>query len=261
MRYLKLLAILYRYSILKELEYRVNFIANVFMSVFWLAWAIIGVSVFFLYRQKMGDWTYPEVLMVVGLFTFFNGVMEALLRPNVGAIIEQIRDGTFDFVLTKPINAQFIASLRNLIVWRLVDVIIGLSLIAFALNLLDISPTLDRIAIFTIMLTAAIFIVYSLWLAMSSLAFWFVRIDNMAELFYAFYEAGRYPVTIYRGPVRALLTFIVPIAFVTTFPASALLGRLDSSTVWIGIIFAIVFLIASNRFWNFAIKHYSSASS
>jgi ABC-2 type transport system permease protein len=61
--------------------------------------------------------------------------------------------------------------------------------------------------------------------------------------------------------VRALLTFIIPVAFVTTFPASALLGRLDSTTAWIGVLFAIVFFIASNRFWNFAIKHYSSASS
>jgi ABC-2 type transport system permease protein len=197
----------------------------------------------------------------VGLFTFFNGVMEALLRPNIGAIIEQIRDGTFDFVLTKPINGQFIASLRNLVIWRLVDVVIGLGLIIYALRLLGISPALDRIAIFTIMLASAIFIVYSLWLAMSSLAFWFVRIDNVTELFYAFYEAGRYPVTIYRGVVRVLLTFIVPIAFVTTFPASALLGRLDSNTAWIGVILAIVFLIASSRFWSFAVRHYSSASS
>ncbi len=261
MRYLRLLAIFYRYSILKELEYRVNFLANAFMSFFWLAWAIVGISVFFLYRNKMGDWTYPEVLMVVGLFTFFNGVMESLLRPNIGAIIEQIRDGKFDFVLTKPVNSQFISSLRNIVVWRLVDVIIGLGLIVYALNLLGISPTLDRIAVFAIMLVCAIFIVYSLWLAMSSLAFWFVRIDNVTELFYAFYEAGRYPVTIYRGVVRGLLTFVVPVAFVTTYPASALLGRLDSATAWMGVIFAVVFLAASNRFWNFAVKHYSSASS
>lgn len=261
MRYFKLLSIFYRYSILKELEYRVNFFANVFMSIFWLAWAIIGVSVFFLHRDKMGDWTYPEVLMVVGLFTFFSGVMESLLRPNVGAIIEQIRDGTFDFVLTKPVNAQFIASLRNVVVWRFADVFIGLGLIAYALKLLDLSPTPDRIAVFVAMLLAAVFIVYSLWLVMSSFAFWFVKIDNITELFYAFYETGRYPVTIYRGVVRALLTFIIPIAFVTTFPASALLGRLDSTTAWLGVIFAAVFLVASNRFWNFAIRHYSSASS
>lgn len=261
MRYLRLLTIFYRYSILKELEYRVNFFANVFMSVFWLVWALLGVSVFFLHRTKMGDWTYPEVLMVVGLFTFFSGLMESLLRPNVGAVIEQIREGTFDFVLTKPVNAQFIASLRNIIVWRLSDVFIGLGLLVYALRLLGVTPTRDNIAIFAAMLASAIVIVYSLWLVMSSFAFWFVKIDNITELFYAFYETGRYPVTIYRGLVRALLTFVVPIAFVTTFPASALLGRLDQTTAWIGIFFAIILFFLSNRFWNFAIRHYSSASS
>ncbi len=261
MRYLRLLSIFYRYSILQELEYRVNFLANVFMSAFWLVWAVVGVSIFFLHREKMGEWSYPEVLMVVGLFTFFTGLMEAFLRPNVGAVIEQIRDGTFDFVLTKPVNAQFIASLRNVVVWRLSDVIIGLGLIVYALAQLGVTPTRQNVAIFAAMLASAIAIVYSLWLVMSSFAFWFVKIDNITELFYAFYEAGRYPVTIYRGLVRALLTFIIPIAFVTTFPVSALLGRLDQSTAWIGVIFAVILIFVSNRFWNFAIRHYSSASS
>ncbi len=261
MRYLKLLSIFYKNSFLKELEYRVNFLSNAFMSVFWLVWGIVGVSIFFLHRDKMGDWTFPEVLMVVGLFTFFNGVMEALLRPNVGAVIEQIRDGTFDFVLTKPVNAQFISSLRNIIVWRLVDVVIGIALIVYALGQLHVTPTLGQIGFFIVMLGSGTLIVYSIWLVMVSLAFWFVKIDNITELFYAFYEAGRYPVTIYRGIVRVLLTYIVPIAFVTTFPASALLGRIDQTTTIIGFVFAIGLFVGSNRFWNFALRYYSSASS
>lgn len=261
MRYLRLLIIFYRYSILRELEYRVNLLANVFMSVFWLAWAIVSVSIFFLHRDKMGDWTFPEVLMVVGLFTFFNGVMESLLRPNVGAVIEQIRDGTFDFVLTKPVNAQFISSLRNIIVWRLVDVVIGIVIIVYALSQLHVAPTLAQIGFFVVMIVSGSIIVYSIWLVMVSLAFWFVKIDNITELFYAFYEAGRYPVTIYRGLVRILLTYIVPIAFVTTFPASALLGRIDQTTTILGFVIAIALFVVSSRFWSFALRHYSSASS
>lgn len=261
MRYLRLLAIFYRYSILKELEYRVNFLSSMFMSLFWLVWGIVGVSIFFLHRDKMGDWTFPEVLMVVGLFTFFNGVMESLLRPNVGAVIEQIRDGTFDFVLTKPVNSQFIASLRNIVVWRLVDIIIGIAVIVYALRQLHVTPTLVQIGFFLVMLASGTAIVYSIWLMMVSLSFWFVKIDNITELFYAFYEAGRYPVTIYRGAVRVLLTFIVPIAFITTFPASALLGRIDQTTTIIGLAFALGSFILSNRFWSFALRYYSSASS
>jgi ABC-2 type transport system permease protein len=261
MRYLRLLVIFYKNSLLRELEYRVNFLANAFMSVFWLTWGILGVSVFFLHRNRMGDWTFPEALMVVGLFTFFEGVIEALLRPNVGAVIEQIRDGTLDFVLTKPVNAQFIASLRNLVIWRLVDVILGMMVILYGLSQLHVTPTPAQVMFFIAMVISALMMVYSIWLIMVSLAFWFVRIDNITELFYAFYEAGRYPVTIYRGVVRVLLTFIVPIAFITTFPASALLGRLDMTTASIGFAFALGLFIFSNRFWNFALRYYSSASS
>jgi ABC-2 type transport system permease protein len=159
--------------------YRVNFLANVFMSVFWLVWAVVGVSIFFLHRDKMGDWTFPEVLMVVALFTLFNGVMEALLRPNVGAVIEQIRDGTFDFVLTKPVNAQFIASLRTIVVWRLADAIIGIGLIIYALGQLRFKPTSEQIALFVVMILSGAVIVYALWLMMVSLAFWFVKIDGV----------------------------------------------------------------------------------
>jgi ABC-2 type transport system permease protein len=261
MRYLKLLGVFYKYSILSEMEYRFNFLANVFMSVFWLGWAIVSVAVFFLHGDRMGDWTGPEVLMVVALFTLFSGVMEAFLRPNVGAVLDQVRDGTFDFVMTKPINVQFIASLRNIVVWRLSDVVIGLGLIIYALAQMRLVPTLGQVALFALMLLAATAILYALWLMMVSLAFWFVRLDNFTELFYGFYEAGRYPVTIYRGVVRVVLTFVVPIAFVTTFPASALLGRLDQETASIALAFAIGLFFLSNRFWNIALRHYSSASS
>ncbi|MCL4395155.1 MAG: ABC-2 family transporter protein [Chloroflexi bacterium] len=261
MRYVRLLAIFYRYSLVGELEYRVNFIANVFMNFFWLAWAVLSVAVFFLHTDRLGDWTWPQVLMVVALYTLFSGIMEALLRPNVGAVLDQIRDGTFDFVLTKPVNAQFIASLRNIVIWRLTDVLIGLGLIAYALAQLHVVPSAVQIVLFFLMLVAGSLIVYSLWLTMVSLAFWFVRLDNFTELFYGFYEAGRYPITIYRGVIRAVLTFVVPIAFVTTFPASVLLGRIDRETIAIGFALAAGLFVVSNRFWTFAIRHYSSASS
>ncbi len=261
MRYLKLLVVFYKYSLEGELEYRVDLIANIVMSVFWLAWAVIGVTVFFMYADKMGDWSYPEVLMVVALFTLFNGLMEAFLRPNIGSVIDQIRDGTFDFVRLKPVNVQFLASFRNIVVWHLIDVVIGIGLIAYALAQLNVVPSPAQMALFVLMLVTAMTIVYTLWLTIASLAFWFVRLDNITELFYGFYEAGRYPVTIYRGIVRTFLTFVVPVAFVTTFPASALLGRLDQATVLIGVTFGLLSFVLASRFWQFALRHYSSASS
>ena len=64
-------------------------------------------------------------------------------------------------------------------------------------------------------------IVYSLWLFLATLAFWFGKIENFTELFYTFYEAGRFPVTVYRGWIRTVLTFVVPRIFVTSLREDA----------------------------------------
>ncbi len=261
MRYLRLLAIFYRFSILRELEYRVNFITNVVMSLFWMGWGIVSATILFDVRSRIGDWDYDEVLVVIGLYTMFAGVIEAFFRPNVTNIIEQVRDGTFDFVLVKPVNAQFIASLRSIVVWRLFDIAAGIAIIVYALNQLHIIPTPVQVATFVVMVLLAAVIVYSIWLMMVTLAFWFIKVDNLTELFGAFYEAARFPITVYQGWVRALLTFIIPIAFITTFPAAVLLQRAgEIQLVWAAVLTVLAFFI-SNRVWNFAIRSYSSASS
>ena len=254
MRYIRLLVIFYRYSLLKELEYRVAFFSNVFMSLFWMAWSIFGATIFFQHRDHLGDWNYNQVLMVIGLFAMFTGVIEAFFRPNVSAIIEQIRDGTFDFVLTKPVNAQFFASLRTIVFWRLFDILAGLIVIGYALNQMNITPTLAQIGAFIVLLICATVMTYSIWMIMVTFAFWFIKVDNLTELFWSLYDAARFPISVYQGWLRAFLTFVIPLAFITTFPASALLGREETNLLPIGVLIAAILFFASNRFWTSGVK-------
>ncbi len=260
-RYGRFLFLCWRFSLLKELEYRVNFLTNVVMSLLWMGWGIVSATILFQVRNRIGDWNYNEVLMVIGLYTMFTGVIEAFFRPNVTNIIEQIRDGTFDFVLLKPVNAQFYASLRSIVIWRLFDIAAGACIILYALRQLGITPTPAQVATFLAMVVLAAVIVYSLWLMMVTLAFWFIKVDNLTELFNAFYEAGRFPISVYQGWVRALLTFVIPIAFITTFPAAILLHRAGEVQLGWAVALAALMFLLSNRFWNFAIRSYSSASS
>lgn len=261
MRYFRLLSIFYRNSLYAEMEYRANFVANVLMSAFWLAFAILGLQVFFYHRDQIGAWGYFEAMLVVGFFSFFNGFIEALLQPNMSRIIEQIRLGTFDFVLTKPVNSQFMASLRHLSIWKLADVAMGLGICVYAAARLSLSPSIaDLIAAAAFVLCGTV-ILYSIWLMMVTLAFWFVRIDNISELFSAIYETGRFPVSVYPSWMRGVLTFVVPIAFITTFPAAALLGRAAPLLLVAAFALAAGLFWACVCFWRFAVRRYSSASS
>ena len=92
-------------------------------------------------------------------------------------------------------------------------------------------------------------------------AFWFVRIDNITELFTAVYETGRFPISAYPGWMRGILTFVIPIAFITTFPAAAVLGRVNSYLLPVSLLIAGLLFCCSVLFWRFAVRCYSSASS
>ena len=261
MRYIRLLGIFYKNSLYTEMEYRANFIVNTIMSLVWFSFAILGLKVFFFHRNQIGQWGYYEALVVVGIYSFFNGFIEAVLQPNMSRIIEQIRLGTFDFVLIKPVNSQFMASLRNLSIWKLADILIGAGICVYALGKLKATPTLPDIALALFFIFNGTVIVYSIWVLMVTTAFWFVRIDNITELFSAIYETGRFPVSVYPGWLRGVLTFVIPIAFITTFPAAAVLGQAKTHLLLVAIIMAALLFTGSVLFWRLALRHYSSASS
>lgn len=111
------------------------------------------------------------------------------------------------------------------------------------------------------MLTMAIVITYSIWLMIATSSFWFVKVGNVTELFNSLYDTGRFPVSTFDGIVRIALTIVAPIAFITTFPAQAILGKLDAVTLVSAVALGATLFAFSAWFWRFAVNRYSSASS
>ncbi|MCL4867381.1 MAG: ABC-2 family transporter protein [Anaerolineae bacterium] len=260
-RYLRVLATFYKAAFLADLEYRANFVSSLVLSLVALGWSVAGAVVFFQHTDQLGGWSLNELLIVLGLFVFFLGFVDVFISPNVQDFMEHIRVGTMDFILLKPINAQFHTSLRRLNVWRLADMVLGIALVLWAISQLETRPQPLTVLYFIILCLCALLILYSLIMLLITSAFWFVQLENIMELLFTFYEAGRFPVTIFPGWVRVILTFVVPIAFITTVPASVLLARLDGLFVVYAAGIAAALFIACILFWNYAIRHYSSASS
>jgi ABC-2 type transport system permease protein len=260
-RYLQLLHVCYRAALLTEMEYRIHFFSSVAYSLMWTVWVVGGISVFFYHRSTIGGWTYDETLIIMGLFIIFNGFIDAVLRPNIVRLTDYVQKGTLDFILLKPANSQFLATITAVSVFKAIDLFMGAGLIVLGLYRTHYLPAPRDLLLFAIMMPAGAIIAYSMWLYLATLAFWFVKVDNFTELFYAFYEVGRFPVTIYKGWIRGLLTFIVPVAFLTTFPAATLLGRLSGLYAAGSLIMSLILLFGASAFWRYAIRFYSSASS
>jgi ABC-2 type transport system permease protein len=260
MNYLRLFAAFFRVSVLGEVAYRANFIIQLFQSVLSLGISLIGLAVIFSYTDSLGGWRPDEVLALVGVYFLVGGIIGLLIQPGMEDFIESVRNGTLDFDLTKPEDAQFLVSIQRADIWRLIDIMMGLGVLGVALVRMGERVGGGEAAVFILMLIAGGVIIYSFWLVLATLSFWFVRVENILVVFQSMYEAGRWPISLYPGWLRYGLTFIIPVAFATTVPAEALTGRLTWVTLVIAVALAVVLFMLSRLFWRAGLRHYSGTS-
>lgn len=259
-RYLRLLRIFWSATVQTELEYRLNFVSNALLSVFWLVWAALGVGVYFRFGKSVNGWSYPELLAVMGWFFTINGLRQALIQPNLGRMTEYVRLGTLDYVLTKPIDSQFLVSFRHLGIYNLLDPLLGIGLMVAALIWRGEPVTPLNVAAWAVLGAAALSVVYALAVAIQSLALWAIGGESLDDLLQGVVEAGRFPVQMYRGFVRALLTFALPVALMTTFPVEALLGRTTPALIGGVALVAVGALVTASVVWRLSLRHYRGAS-
>ena len=258
-RTLTVLRAFWQLNWLEELQYRGNFIASLLGTVFWLAMAMLTVALYFRHTPQLGGWDYWDVVLLLGIFNALAGVIETVLRPGIGHLPTDVRSGALDLVLVRPVDAQFYVSFRRLDVWRLADVVLGLSLAGYAFAQTERSISAWELIAFVATFAVAIAVVYSIWVTLMSLAFWFVAVENMSALFDAVFEAARYPVSAYPGALRFLFVYLIPIAWTTTIPASALTGRLNPALAMWAVVVGVVALGASRLLWRVALRRYTSA--
>jgi ABC-2 type transport system permease protein len=260
LRPLRLTWLFFRIGALNDLQYRANFWLQLLQSAIQLGTGLAVLALIFSQTPQLNGWTQPALLAVMGVHILMGGVIGSLIQPSMERLRTDIREGTFDFVLTKPEDAQVLSSVREIRIWQAVDVLVGLVVLGFAVSQLrETLGPIEAIA-FAVALVFGGLMIYSFWLVITTVAFWIVRIDEVAELFQGLYQSGRYPVTIYPDWLRASLTYLVPIAFAVTVPAEALTSRLTPETMALTVGFGLLVVVLSRAFFRFGLRHYSGAS-
>jgi ABC-2 type transport system permease protein len=164
-----------------------------------------------------------------------------------------------DFVLLKPADAQFLVSTSRFQLWRVTSLTTAVVTFWVAFYRLGRWPTVWGMAQALVLLIASILVLYSMWILIVSTAFYVVKVDNLTYLFSTIFDAARWPASVFRGALKIVFTFIIPLALMTTYPAEALLGRLQSWTLVFGICVSLVFAGAGRAMWKMSLRRYSSA--
>ena len=236
---------------------------NVFM-VFLIGKVIRYTAYFgFLYFLVKGTngflgYSQNQVLFFTATYTLIDVVSQFFFR-NVYSFRPMVISGDFDLVLVKPLNALFRVLMGGPDPIDLITIPPIIFVVVWIGSLLN--PSIFQILIyiqliFNGLLIAAAFHIFVLGFGIITL-----EVDHAIMVYRDLTSMGRFPISIYKQPLQGILTFVIPVGVMITVPASAFMGLLAPLGIVMSIVFGIVLILVSLRFWNFALTKYTSASS
>jgi ABC-2 type transport system permease protein len=261
MYFLKLISTFLKVNIQMSLAYRADTVINILLNLMWLGWELLSLSIIFSNTATLGGWGPGELIALLGVFRLVNTLMAALIWPNTERFNASVRDGSLDYTLLQPVNSMFLVSFSRITVWRIWDLVLAVILVVVGINMAGDTATLLSILGFLFLTVSGAIVIYSLWIVLIALTFWFTKFDNNVTILQALLDSGRYPATVYPTWLRVIVTFIIPIAVATTVPLQALRGDLGWQQILLFLGVGLASFVIASQVWRFGVKRYSGASS
>lgn len=259
-RYFSLVKTFFNYHLIRNLEFRSEVIGWSIISIMWPLLTLLSVHLIFGQVDSMAGWTKSEVLITVCLYEIFIGLIWIFIVPSIRNFTQSIKKGEFDFYLTKPINSRFIASV-NFFEFDQYPRLLMLAGILFLFLRQQGDISLVNVLFGLFLLVVGLVVYYNIFFFIATFIFWIIAVINLEDLFNSLILTGRYPIYIFQKGLFSFFTFVIPAAFIATFPAQAMLGKINYNVLFIAGFVLLTTSIISQWFWNFALKRYSSASS
>lgn len=252
-----------RASLQQELAYTANFLASLFYSLLGLTTGVLGIAVLFNQIDNIGGWTFASTLSILGVYMTLSALRQLFISPSLDALagIEgDIWTGNLDYQLLRPIDIQFLASFRQWRPFALIDLLLGLGVLAVAISQLTGTLTIAQVVSFVASLLLGLLVLYSLLLAFAGLVFWSPGF-MFGWVFDGIYEMARYPVNLYPAWIRLILTWVVPLGVMTTVPVRALTGVLAPGLFLGSLALGIALFAGATVLFRTGLQRYASASS
>lgn len=259
--YLKLLSVFARFSLMAQLEYRINFISSLLVEMGYLCVKLTYVAVVYGAGVSIGGMTPDQIVIFIGSYVMMTG-MYMCFAPSFYAIPDYVREGQLDMLITKPLSLQFIMTLRRLdFGMPIPNITGGLILVCIGWSRAGLAVSFTHIAGFILFTVTGVFLTYCLFLIPKLLSFWFVSTNGISQMTDALWDFNNMPMNIYSDWIQKIGTFLLPIFIITNFPGLIAMDRLKPGYIAWGLIVPVLAFLLSRAVLKSAVKRYTSASS
>jgi ABC-2 type transport system permease protein len=272
MFHLRLLWLLARNSLIREMMFPANFLIQVVTRLFWFAARIVLFQLIYLETDSIREWSRDEYFAFMATGMLINSLVEAFFMPNCAAFCESIRTGKLDLVLTRPVDAQFLVSLQRINPAMATQTLLAVALLLLSLNRLSwpISAATAGLYVFYVAVATGFF--YSLMITTACTSIWFGRNQGLYDFWFYITIFAQYPRSIYDGSdasrfeageaLQFAFSWIIPILLVVTIPAQTITGTAaDPRFATAMLILTLACLLISRRVFLWSLNAYRGASS
>lgn len=280
--YLRIFRTFLRNSLVRDMSFRADFLLQCLSST---AWAMMNFALFkLIYRftDSIGrgtGWGEAEFFVFLGTVWIVNALIQTFFMSNFDDFSEQIRTGSLDFALLKPVDTQFLVSFPRANWSQLPNLFLGMGVVAWYVGELVLDPAGSYVLhwfslpAYLFFVLCGIAIMYSVMIALASTSIWLGRNQNLYDFWFYITNFYRYPMEIYqRGRIGWSLwgtfTFLVPILVVSNVPARIMAQPLGWPWQWwewclagYSLAAAVAGLWVSRQVFQLALRSYRSASS
>ncbi|GAA2228122.1 MULTISPECIES: ABC transporter permease [Kitasatospora] len=256
----RLLTVHLRAALKAELQYRGNFAAQALDAVIGLGVALGAIEVLFSRVDSLAGWTAPQLVLLTGIYLIVGGIVNLVVHPSLSRFVREVLNGTFDFVLLKPIDAQLLVGLREVQVWKAVDISLGCAVVGVALGIQGL-PGPAPVAGALLLVGVGACLMCAVWFIAATSVFWLIRIDNILAILQSCFQSAKWPAGVYPRWLRTFLTVVLPMTVSTAVPAEFATGRGSLLRGTFAVLACGALCVLSRWLWKRGLRRYASASS
>ncbi len=261
MRFFKIYGLFLRQYLKGLMEYRVDFLIGMFAFLLSQGTGLLFLYIIFQNIQSLAGFAIEEILLMYGLALIPKGI-DHLFFDNIWLLPQRVRQGQMDRYLLRPISPLYVFLIERFQPDAFGEIILGTALTATTLSRLQLSLGFGEIIGLVSFVTIGIFIFTALKLMTASTSFWLKNSYPLMQITYNLSDFTKYPILIFPKFIQSIMTYVIPFALVSYYPALFLLGRISYWEV-AGLLLAVTLVLSTLALWVWkcGLKHYESAGS
>jgi ABC-2 type transport system permease protein len=240
------------------MEYRTDFYFWGTVSVLWTLINFLGFGLIVNATGNIGGWDRNDMFVLLSTANILGAFLWSFVYQNMRAYTEAVFSGDFSAFLTKPIDTQYLMSVKENSYNNVFRLIISISALVWTLYQGHYHVTLFNSILYILFLICSIIFLYSIWFMIATISFWVERLDNINEILPASDRIWYVPRSVYTGVALVLFNILLPLSLMTSIPAEIILGRAVYSWTLYFFFFTICVFLLSRWFFHVSIKKYSS---